>query len=1315
MATPPKIDHRSYDDIVRQTTALVQKHVPGWQPQPADPDAGTALVRIFGRMAALVSDRLNRAPEKNFLAFLDLIGTQLRPPQPARVPLTFELAVGSPVEAYVPAQTQVAALLPDGEEAVFETEQELVVTTAQLVSALVSEPGGDRYRDCTPQVTGLDANAFPMFEGDRPVEHALYFACDPLLTLPGRKTVTVQVRSPEAADLSHFPITWSVWNGATWQPVLGIVDGLSVTLTADQKTILIGKGRAIDTDGKEIVLASDQELTASDTDKNQIVVLAISAASAKTTTPILKRVVPAGTANTTAATTIQLARLAIDSEGRIRPAFQTRPAEGETWEFTLTKQLPTSVKQTLHGLEAAWLRAALHTPLPADQTALPQLLSLHLKVEMRHDNLPPALCSFNTASLDTSKDFFPLGEQPRFNDTVYIASQEVLSKAGALITLAIEVSTPPPLPVSPSSDLELDWEVWTGLRWQTVKLADFQDTTQNFTVRGELSFRLPNTLAQVEVGGENNYWLRGRIVRGSYRTEAATASTSLRSQADAGQTTLAVHDVRGFFLNDPITVSNAAQYESHKVAAVVQEKHEITLKTATGLSKAYPAGARVLLNGFGAPSLKSLTLGYEYASALVPASACVAQNEFTAAALSALALADRVDAGQRVLKLTSVASLAVRDQRLSAYAYSPTWQQVLLRTATSAEIRDIFAVDFQAQTITLVEDLANSYNPGVTAVMVCAQLTAEVQQGSHVLPIRSVDGVSVGMSLSLVPVLPQPSVVAIEAETVAVEAIDSDRQLLILTQPVQRDYPKLSTLVPTFRPFVPSGDRHPTLYLGFDRPLANRLTTLYLQVEPPAVGDDIDPQAGVAPAQLTTDYASPVGWTHLGLHDHTKGFTDRGLIQFMAPADLQPRTRFGQSRYWLRVRWHDGVFPLRPQLRRVLTNTMWASQTTTRAGEILGSSSGEPHQTYVTTQSPVLAGLRLEIQEGSPPAAAEQADLEAALGPGAVTIERNETGQTTAVWVRWQLVTDFYRSTARDRHYTLDYITGTIQFGDGQAGRVPPQGRNNIRLHYQTGGGSGAAFLPQTVNQLKTTIPFVARVTNLEAGGGGSAQESLTALQERGPKQLRHRGRAVTCQDFEDLAFEASPDVARAKAIAPTFDPLDDNHWLDPRSVPSKQKLAPHRAVSQVGLVQLLIVPYSAARHPTPSLALLDRVADYLQSRCGATLNLQVLRPQWQEVVVTTTLVPVSLQGADGVRSQVLQQLEAFLHPLTGGPRGIGWPWGRFPQESDLYAVIAAVPGVDHVQSLTIFPTRPTLPADTLVFSGLHSVQLAMPTPGGEP
>src|ERR1051325_7260504 len=128
MPTPtPKIDPRSYDEIVQQTSALVQYYT-DWQPSKSGADAGSALIRIFGRMVEQVIERLNQAPEKNFLAFLDLIGVQILPPKPAKAPLTFQLIATSPADALVPAGTQVAALPREGEdeETIFETDRDLV-------------------------------------------------------------------------------------------------------------------------------------------------------------------------------------------------------------------------------------------------------------------------------------------------------------------------------------------------------------------------------------------------------------------------------------------------------------------------------------------------------------------------------------------------------------------------------------------------------------------------------------------------------------------------------------------------------------------------------------------------------------------------------------------------------------------------------------------------------------------------------------------------------------------------------------------------------------------------------------------------------------------------------------------------------------------------------------------------------------------------------------------------------------------------------------------------------------------------------------
>ena len=222
-AQAPKIDKRTYQDVVVETEALVKDLTP-WRPRAdGQPDAGGALIRIFGRMAELVIERLNQAPDKNFLTFLDLIGTPILPPQPARVPLTFRLAIGASEQALapLPARTQAAAPPVEGEkeEVVFETDQDLMLTATQLSAVFVRDPGTDQYSDYTGQAMSLTDQPFDAFIAHRPIEHSLYLAQDDFLTLPGVKKLTLTFNSPDAVQLANLPMTWSVWDSQQWQQV----------------------------------------------------------------------------------------------------------------------------------------------------------------------------------------------------------------------------------------------------------------------------------------------------------------------------------------------------------------------------------------------------------------------------------------------------------------------------------------------------------------------------------------------------------------------------------------------------------------------------------------------------------------------------------------------------------------------------------------------------------------------------------------------------------------------------------------------------------------------------------------------------------------------------------------------------------------------------------------------------------------------------------------------------------------------------------------------------------------------------------------
>lgn len=353
--------------------------------------------------------------------------------------------------------------------------------------------------------------------------------------------------------------------------------------------------------------------------------------------------------------------------------------------------------------------------------------------------------------------------------------------------------------------------------------------------------------------------------------------------------------------------------------------------------------------------------------------------------------------------------------------------------------------------------------------------------------------------------------------------------------------------------------------------------------------------------------------------------------------------------------------------------------------EVLGSSTGQESQTFTTAHAPVLLGQRIDVREAGPLSAAELAIAFTVAGEDAAAAMPAVSSAQGDVWVPWSEVVDFYGSGPRSRHYTLDHTTGEVCFGDGLRGMIPSPGRSSIRAtFYETGGGAVGNRPAGSVVQLKSAIPYVDKVTNLEPADGGADAEALDTVRERGPRQLRHGNRAVTIADVEDLAREASPGVGRVLGV-------------------------PATSASDAGTVGVVVVPTSAARLPVPSVELLARVEEYVRSRLPPVVDLWVAGPGWVQIAVTAQVVPVSLNDATDVQGAIRAALNAYLHPLSGGHDGAGWPFGRTPHRADLLSLIEGVPGVDHVEGLAVAQTLTTpapVPAALLPYSADHVIAM---------
>jgi len=401
-------------------------------------------------------------------------------------------------------------------------------------------------------------------------------------------------------------------------------------------------------------------------------------------------------------------------------------------------------------------------------------------------------------------------------------------------------------------------------------------------------------------------------------------------------------------------------------------------------------------------------------------------------------------------------------------------------------------------------------------------------------------------------------------------------------------------------------------------------------------------------------------WEPLAVDDETTGFTSSGFSTFVAPDDWVASSKFTEERFWLRARLEQGGYVKPPRVRMIVTNAIDAYNHETIRGETLGSSDASPMQTVKILRGPLLEDEHIEVRERQKPPAEESADLD----KDAVRPVEPENAQNNEVWVRWRRVDSFFASGPRSRHYTLDYVSGVVSFGDGRRGIVPPEGRNNIvATMYRIGGGALGNVNPNTLTSLGRALAYIETVTNPLPAVGGADRETLDEAKARAPYTIKSRDRAVTSEDYEMLALRASTTLARARCV-------------------------PDR--SNRGHVSVVLVPKGEVRGDElnrrliPSNEILRHVKRFLDERKLVGTVLNVVKPRYKDLSLRVVLIRRTVGTSDRLRKDIELKLRRYLHSLTGGRDGKGWEFGRPVLKAELVHLTEEVPGVEGVDGLEI-------------------------------
>ena len=142
--------------------------------------------------------------------------------------------------------------------------------------------------------------------------------------------------------------------------------------------------------------------------------------------------------------------------------------------------------------------------------------------------------------------------------------------------------------------------------------------------------------------------------------------------------------------------------------------------------------------------------------------------------------------------------------------------------------------------------------------------------------------------------------------------------------------------------------------------------------------------------------------------------------------------------------------------------------------------------------------------------------------------------------VTWEMVDDLSFSKSTDKHFYVTVpgsanATPTLIFGDGTHGAIPTNLAQIKVSYYLTKGSEGNGITPDSITTIVSTITLPTQVpaiteitvTNHDYPAGGTNQEGIAEIKKFAPLSLRTLDRAVTRQDYVDIA-KLAPGVDKA-------------------------------------------------------------------------------------------------------------------------------------------------------------------------------------------
>ncbi len=229
--------------------------------------------------------------------------------------------------------------------------------------------------------------------------------------------------------------------------------------------------------------------------------------------------------------------------------------------------------------------------------------------------------------------------------------------------------------------------------------------------------------------------------------------------------------------------------------------------------------------------------------------------------------------------------------------------------------------------------------------------------------------------------------------------------------------------------------------------------------------------------------------------------------------------------------------------------------------------------------------------------------------------------------------------------------------------------QNNSPEHYNS------PLQPGTITKLTQTDPNVRAIKQPYASRLGKGGEDDESFYVRGSERLRHRGRAVTCWDYERMVLDAFPEIYKVKCLPAGY----DDHLR--RGI-----------ITDIGKVILIVIPDVRGQRRfdplRPKLAAdsLAKIKMYLTTHVSPFVTIEVRNPVFVQVKLRFTAVFKDGWNDSSCIDQLNRELIRYFSPW-GYDSDMDIEIGATISDSQVIHFINARPYVDYLTNLNFFQT----------------------------